>query len=48
MTDKPLNVTAVTNLLSSEYGIVMTCFDECFLNYVITERYYFLKRLLLL
>ena len=38
MTDKPTNRTAVANLFFSVYIIGMTCFDECFLFYVITER----------
>ena len=40
MTDKPSNVTAATNLFFSVYVIGMTCFNECFLFYVITERHY--------
>ena len=40
MTDKPLNVTAGTNLFFSVYVIGMTCFNECFLFYAITERHY--------
>ena len=39
MTDKPANGTAVANLFFSVYIIGMTCFDECFLFYVITERH---------
>ena len=40
MTDKPLNVTAGTNLFFIVYVIGMTCFNECFLFYAITERHY--------
>ena len=40
MTDKPSNVTAATNLFFSVYVIGMTCFNECFLFYGITERHY--------
>ena len=40
MTDKPSNLqTAATNLSFSVYVIGMTCFNECFLFYVITERH---------
>ena len=40
MTDKTSNVTAATNLSFSVYVIGMTCFNECFLFYVITEKHY--------
>ena len=40
MTDKPSNVTAATNLFFSVYVIGMTCFNECFFFYMITERQY--------
>ena len=40
MTNKPSNVTATANLFFSVYVIGMTCFNECFLFYVITERHY--------
>ena len=39
MTDKPSNVTVATNLFFIVYVIGMTCFNECFLFYVITERH---------
>ena len=40
MTDKPSNVTVATNIFFIVYVIGMTCFNECFLFYVITERHY--------
>ena len=40
MTNKPLNVTATANLFFSVNVIGMTCFNECFLFYVITEVHY--------
>ena len=40
MTNKSSNVTAATNLFFSVYVIGMTCFNERFLFYVITERHY--------
>ena len=46
--DNNPNVTTATNLFSSVYVVGMTCFDECFLFYVITKRQYFLKSLSLL
>ena len=46
--DNNPNVTTATNLFSSVYVVGMTCFDECFLLYVITERPYFLKSFSLL
>ena len=42
-THKPSIVAAATILLSSVYVIGITCFDECFLFYVITGRHYFLQ-----
>ena len=38
---KPLKVPAAITLFSSVYVTVTTCFDECFLFYVITGRQYF-------
>ena len=40
-THKPLKVAAAKTLFSSVYVIGTTCFDECFLFYVITGRHYF-------
>ena len=40
-THKPLQVPAAKTLFSSVYVIGTTCFDECFLFYVITGRHYF-------
>ena len=37
-THKPLKVAAARTLFSSVYVITTTCFDECFLFYVIPER----------
>ena len=42
-TEKSSNVTTAKNLFSRVYVIGVTCFDECFLFYVITESHYFLK-----
>ena len=36
---KHSNVTVTTNLFSNVYAISMTCFNECFLFYVITGRH---------
>ena len=38
---KPLKVAAAKFLFSSVYVIGTTCFDECFLFYVISGRHYF-------
>ena len=38
---KPLKVAAAKSLFSSVYVIGTTCFDECFLFYVISGRHYF-------
>ena len=38
---KPLKVAAAKSLFSSVYVIGTTCFDECFLFYVIPGRHYF-------
>ena len=46
--NKHSNVTAATNLSYSLYVIGMTCFNECFIFYLITEKQYFLKSLSLL
>ena len=40
-THKPLKVAAAKTLFSSVYVIGTTCFNECFLFYVITGRHYF-------
>ena len=40
-THKPLQVPAAKTFFSSVYVIRTTCFDECFLFYVITGRNYF-------
>ena len=40
MTDKTSNVTAATKLFFCVYVIGMTCINEFFLFYVITERHY--------
>ena len=40
-THKPLKVAAAKILFSSVYVIATTCFDECFLFYVITGIQYF-------
>ena len=43
MTEKPSNVTAQQQQAFSSvclYLIGLTCFNECFLFYVITERHY--------
>ena len=39
-THKPLTVAAAKNLFSSVYFIGTTCFNECFLFYVIPGRHY--------
>ena len=40
-THKPLKRAAAKNPFTSGYVIGATCFDECFLFYVITGRHYF-------
>ena len=40
-THKPFQVPAAKTLFSSVHVIGTTCFDECFLFYVITGRHYF-------
>ena len=40
-TRKTLKVAVAKTLFSSVYIIGTSCFDECFLFYVITERHYF-------
>ena len=41
---KPLKVAAAKKSFPSVYIIATTCFDECFLSHVITERHYFLYK----
>ena len=44
MSDKPLKVAAVKKSFPSVYITNTTCFDECFLFHVITERHNFLYK----
>ena len=44
-THKPLKVAAAKTLFSSVYVIGTTCFDECFLFYVITGIQYFSRKI---
>ena len=43
-TYKPLKVAAAKTFFFSVYVVGTTCFDECFLFYVITGRHYFSKK----